>query len=188
MTKDILYDYDLFNRLVRVTLHTTDNGPLTTDTFHIYDGERWERGNAGDHLALVFDGNGDLTNRYLHGPAVDQILADEQLDSLTTPGDVHWPLSDNLGTVRDLAAYDDATGAKRRKGEKGEKDRHFFLAICVPVAKRRHALTTDASPWDTRRLVMQKSQRDGRCPLAGTEWEDGGMGREFLVGRWFGSG
>jgi RHS repeat-associated protein len=110
LTTDILYAYDLFNRLVRVTLHTTDNGPLTTDTFHIYDGERWERGNAGDHLALAFDGNGDLTNRCLHGPAVDQILADEQLDSLTTPGDVLWPLTDNLGTVRDLAAYDYATG------------------------------------------------------------------------------
>jgi hypothetical protein len=25
---------------------------------------------VGDHLALVFDGNGDLTNRYLHGSAV----------------------------------------------------------------------------------------------------------------------
>ncbi len=59
---------------------------------------------------MVFDGNGDLTNRYLYGPAVDQILADEQLDSLTAPGDVLWPLTDNLGTVRDLAGYDDATG------------------------------------------------------------------------------
>ncbi len=59
---------------------------------------------------MVFDGNGDLSNRYLYGPAVDQILADEQLDSLTTPGDVLWPLTDNLGTVRDLAAYDDSTG------------------------------------------------------------------------------
>ncbi|MCL4207885.1 MAG: hypothetical protein KJ000_35820, partial [Pirellulaceae bacterium] len=88
LTTDIVYAYDAFNRLVRVTLETTDNGPLTTDTFHVYDGERWERGNAGDHLALVFDGNGDLTNRYLYGPAVDQILADEQLDSLTTPGEV----------------------------------------------------------------------------------------------------
>jgi YD repeat-containing protein len=54
-------------------------------TYFIHDGERWERGNAGDHLALVFDGNGDLTNRYLHGPAVDQILADEQVDSADHP-------------------------------------------------------------------------------------------------------
>ncbi|TVS12224.1 MAG: hypothetical protein EA424_22850 [Planctomycetaceae bacterium] len=49
-------------------------------------------------------------------------------------------------------------------------------------------MATDASPWDTRRLVTQESQRDGRCPMAGTKREVGEMGREFLVGRWFGSG
>ena len=111
MTKDILYDYDVFNRLVGKTVaYGTDPADPEDVTYFVYDGERWERGNAGDHLALVFDGNGDLTNRYLYGPAVDQILADEQVDSLTAPGDVLWPLTDNLGTVRNLAAYDGATG------------------------------------------------------------------------------
>ncbi len=62
------------------------------------------------------------------------------------------------------------------------------MAICVSVAKRRHALATDASPWDTRRRIIQESQRDGRCPMAGTERENGGVGPEFLVGCWFGSG
>jgi RHS repeat-associated protein len=104
------YHYDVFNRLVGKSVAYTDPADPEDVTYFIHDGERWERGNAGDHLALVFDGNGDLTNRYLYGPAVDQILADEQLDSLTTPGEVLWPLTDNLGTVRDLAAYDDATG------------------------------------------------------------------------------
>jgi RHS repeat-associated protein len=105
------YHYDIFNRLVgKSVAYGTDPAEPEDVNYFIYDGERWERGNAGDHLALVFDGNGDLTNRYLHGPVVDQILADEQIDSLTTPGDVLWPLTDNLGTVRDLAAYDDATG------------------------------------------------------------------------------
>jgi hypothetical protein len=88
VTKDILYDYDVFNRLVGKTVaYDTDPAEPEDVTYFVYDGERRERGNAGDHLALVFDGNGDLTNRYLYGPAVDQILADEQLDSLTTPGD-----------------------------------------------------------------------------------------------------
>jgi RHS repeat-associated protein len=45
----------------------------------------------------------------LHGPVVDQILADEQIDSLLAPGDVLWPLTDNLGTIRDLATYNAAT-------------------------------------------------------------------------------
>ncbi len=105
------YAYDLFNRRVAKTVAIGANPADPEDvSYFIHDGERGERGNAGDHLVLVFDGHGDLTNRYLHGPAVDQILADEQVDSLTTPGEVLWPLTDNLGTVRDLAVYDDATG------------------------------------------------------------------------------
>jgi RHS repeat-associated protein len=39
---------------------------------------------------------GDLSNRYLWGPAVDQLFADEQ------DGEVLWALTDQLGTVRDL--------------------------------------------------------------------------------------
>lgn len=38
-----------------------------------------------------------LSHRYLHGPAVDMILADEKIE-----GGVLWPLTDHLGSVRDL--------------------------------------------------------------------------------------
>jgi RHS repeat-associated protein len=106
------YTYDFQNRRIAKSLSTL-NSPLST-TFYLYDGNRWERGNAGDHIALQFDGDGTLTNRYLYGPAVDQILADEQIDEvlgLTTPGEVLWPLTDNHGTVRDVAQFDDVTGA-----------------------------------------------------------------------------
>jgi len=73
----------------------------------------------------------NLTHRYLWGSAVDQLLADEQLSPLppgegqgegdqgeggenqavilTEPGNVVWALSDQLGTVRDLAVLDAAT-------------------------------------------------------------------------------
>ena len=55
--------------------------------------------------------NANLSHRYLWGPAVDQLLSDEQLTPLSsgqgynvsTPGTVVWPLTDNVGTVRDLA-------------------------------------------------------------------------------------
>jgi hypothetical protein len=30
------------------------------------------------HIALEFDGAGSLADRYLHGPDIDQVLADEQ--------------------------------------------------------------------------------------------------------------
>jgi RHS repeat-associated protein len=58
----------------------------------------------------------DLSHRYLWGPAVDQLLADEQLTpvvgggyDLTSPGNVVWTLADNENTVRDLATYSNGT-------------------------------------------------------------------------------
>ena len=42
-----------------------------------------------------------MTHRYLHGPAIDQIFADEDAS-----GDVLWALADNQRTVRDLVEYD----------------------------------------------------------------------------------
>ena len=61
---------------------------------------------------LQFDGEeaADLTNRYLWANAVDQILADEQVTTLSSAGDVYWPLTDHQGTVRQLAFYDAGSG------------------------------------------------------------------------------
>jgi RHS repeat-associated protein len=57
-----------------------------------------------------------LTNRYLWGAEVDQLLTDEQFTP-TTPGELPaaqgtlvWALGDHLNTVRDLAIYESATG------------------------------------------------------------------------------
>ena len=51
----------------------------------------------------------NLKHRYLWGDAVDEILADETVTSLGTAGSVIWPLTDNLGTARDLAKYNSGT-------------------------------------------------------------------------------
>jgi len=48
---------------------------------------------------------GHLRQRYLWGPAVDQILAEEAVDG-GTPDLVQWTLTDHLNTVRDIAKYD----------------------------------------------------------------------------------
>jgi RHS repeat-associated protein len=92
LTKRVEYEYDLFNR--RILKRVDDDGDTNFDWAQrfVYD---------GDSIVLVFDDASSLTNRYLHGPAVDQILADE--DSL---GEVLWPLADNLGTIRDLVDSD----------------------------------------------------------------------------------
>lgn len=66
-----------------------------------------------------------LTHRYLWGPAVDQILAEEthvkqgvSNPSWTQVGTVFWPLTDHLGTVRDLAqvyGYSASSGLPSRQ-------------------------------------------------------------------------
>ena len=100
VTKEIEYGYDLFGRRISKTIDWDGAGSGSAEEVHyVYD---------GDDILLAFDESGDLTNRYLHGPAVDQILADEQVTSLTSAGDVLWPLVDNLGSVRDIV---DSTGA-----------------------------------------------------------------------------
>jgi len=43
-----------------------------------------------------------LEHRYLYGPAVDQVLAQENVTDPATAGSVLWMLTDNEGTVRDL--------------------------------------------------------------------------------------
>jgi RHS repeat-associated protein len=116
--------YDAFNRLVGEMV-TQGDGSWTKTAF-AYD---------GNQIVLQFDGSGsplppgegqgeggpltiaNLSHRYLWGPAVDQLLADEKLQAasgggsnLTTPGAVSWALTDNEGTVKDLAVYNTSTG------------------------------------------------------------------------------
>ncbi len=104
-TQRVTYAYDPYNRLVTRTVDADGDGPAAaTVANYIHD---------GNQIVLEFDGSeaADLAHRYLWGPAVDQILADEQVASPGTPGGVLWPLADNLGTVRDLAQYDSQTDA-----------------------------------------------------------------------------
>jgi len=53
---------------------------------------------SNQNIALVFDGNGLLKNRYLFANGIDQIEADEKVSTGTTL----WALTDHLGSVRDV--------------------------------------------------------------------------------------
>jgi RHS repeat-associated protein len=130
-TQVVQHTYDYLNRWVARAVDSDGDGPLGfDDTYFIYDGapgnslSPWERvgvravGTEGlldavGQIVLQFDDNaqGDpqLTHRYLWGPAVDQILADEQVTDVVQEGNILWPLTDHLGTVRDLAEYDNVT-------------------------------------------------------------------------------
>jgi RHS repeat-associated protein len=110
ITQQVQYAYDYQNRLVSEVVN-----PGTADqqkTVYVYD---------ANQIVLEFDGTADatssdpplsaasLTHRYLWAQAADQLLADEQVSSLTQPGNVLGALTDNLGTVRDLAQYNPTT-------------------------------------------------------------------------------
>ncbi len=102
--KTVQYGYDALDQ--KVWKKVTDSTGTRTEAY-VYDGLRDERGSAGDQLILRFDGAGDLTNRYLHGPAVDQVLADEQITPTTN--NTLWSLTDHQNTVRDLVDFNTST-------------------------------------------------------------------------------
>jgi RHS repeat-associated protein len=100
------YVWDYRNRLASV-LFKDAGGVVTKTISYTYDGNNQRIGKNVDgaveryvidrnQIALVFDGAGVQTHRYLYGTQVDQVLADE------TSTRTLWALGDNQGTVKDL--------------------------------------------------------------------------------------
>jgi RHS repeat-associated protein len=95
-TQVVEYSYDAMNRRIASKVDKTPGDAVDgTITYFVYDGI--------DVFADLTDPDGSgpepsaVSMRYLHGPSVDQVLAQE-----STNGDVQWMLTDHLGTVRDL--------------------------------------------------------------------------------------
>jgi RHS repeat-associated protein len=101
------YVWDYRNRLTSVLFK--DAGGVVTKTIdYIYDGNNQRIGKRIDgaiteryvidrnQIALVFDGAGVQTHRYLYGTQIDQVLADE------TTSSTNWFLGDNQGSIRDV--------------------------------------------------------------------------------------
>lgn len=105
VTQVVGYTYDMFGDLIGRSLtvntytgsSTTPTTSTTTTARFVFD---------GNQMVLAFDGSGNLTDRILNGPSVDQVLADEHYSSPTasptTAGSTLWMLGDNAGTIRDI--------------------------------------------------------------------------------------
>jgi RHS repeat-associated protein len=86
------YKYDLYDRRISKVVDADGaGGGGSVTTRYVYEDEGITR------VVLQFDGASNLTHRYLHGPAIDQLLADEDSSNALL-----WSLPDHLGTVRDL--------------------------------------------------------------------------------------
>jgi RHS repeat-associated protein len=101
------YVWDYRNRLTSVVFKDA-SGVVTKTIEYTYDGDNQRIGQKlngvvteryvydRNQIALVFDGSGTQTHRYLYGTQIDQVLSDE------TPTSMAWALADRLGTVSDL--------------------------------------------------------------------------------------
>jgi RHS repeat-associated protein len=92
LLKHVHYTYDVFNRLIRKQVDDDGDQSYDRGASYVYD---------GDDTLFAFDETGSLTNRFLSGPVIDQVFADEN-----AVNDILWSLADNQGTIRDVAEYD----------------------------------------------------------------------------------
>ncbi len=90
-TQEVDYTYDVDNELVGRQVLDGSGAAVSAQRF-VYDGQQ---------IVLAFDGAGNLTDRMLWGPAVDQLLAQESVTNLSSVGAVDWALADNQNTIRD---------------------------------------------------------------------------------------
>jgi RHS repeat-associated protein len=111
-TQIVQYRYDPENRLVGENIDSNGDGQIDHQIRFAYD---------GNQIVLQFDKDGedtvtgdDLSHRYLwQANAVDQLMADERthLDNGSIATDeVLWALTNQQGSVNDLAKRDAATG------------------------------------------------------------------------------
>lgn len=100
LVQEVEFTYDVFGRRIGKSVDSDGAGPAVTQTTHFV----YER----DHVLMDFvdvDGTGTTHQpvqsvRYLFGPGVDQVLAQQ----IVATGETQWLLGDHLGTIRDVVA------------------------------------------------------------------------------------
>ena len=107
-TQTVTYTYDYLNRLVGETVVTGSGSTQTTvQTVYAYDGTNivleFQKTTTGGPASGSLQAT-DLAYRYLWGPAVDQVLAEENvaLDQSPDSAAVLWGLADLNGSIADI--------------------------------------------------------------------------------------
>ena len=91
----VAYTYDSLNRLVTRTEYVGAATTPSSNAFFAYDGYQ---------MVLKLGASGNVEGRTLWGNGTDQILTSEDAS-----GNVLWPLTDHLNTVREIVSYNAAT-------------------------------------------------------------------------------
>ncbi len=106
------YTWDYRNRLVKAQAGPTNSKTYQYDAFNrlISDGNKLWAYDEGINSVMEYAITGGPRQYYLWSDAVDDLLAAEQVAYSNQPGNILWPLSDHLGTIRDIADRSDSTG------------------------------------------------------------------------------
>jgi RHS repeat-associated protein len=110
--KRIEYHYDVFDHRIDKQVDMNGNvggwNPIITD--FVYDGNQvlFSRNGNPPPVGQTTPVLGQVNHRYLNGPLVDQVLADEKVTSQTIAGDARWALADHEQSVRRLEKSDGA--------------------------------------------------------------------------------
>ncbi len=97
ITQVIDYTYDVFGEMISRSITPYSGGSPGATTTEIF-----VRDTSTGNIVLQFDGSGNLTERYLWGPAVNQVLAQEAVSSPSSAGTVYWSLPDNQGSIANV--------------------------------------------------------------------------------------
>ena len=106
-TQVVDHVYDLHDRWIGKQVDADGDGDVDVAERYVYANGQIVYRFVDEDADDVAEGT-ELANRYLWGAAVDQLLAQEDVDDLLSADveDVLWALTDNLGTIRDLAHLD----------------------------------------------------------------------------------
>ncbi len=165
LCSQVAYGYDAFGQIVS---RTPAGG---TAEYFVNDGQ---------NVALVLNSGGQVFERELWGPGVDQILATEKVTPLSpgsvqSAGTVNWDLTDNQGTVRDVARVQrlDADDQRGRSPRLRLAWADLFaeqLRLSADVHVRRHVVRPDDWASISTRSLVRCRQRRLYQPGPGRLW------------------
>jgi RHS repeat-associated protein len=168
LDKRVEYTYDVFDQLIGKTVD--DDGDGNADRAEAYV---WDRGQI--LLDFVDDNAGNglddfvLARRYLHGPLVDQVLAQENVAAGPGNENVDWLLADHQGTVRDVVRWDDVA-------DEAELVEHYQYDTFGNLT----------AILDSAGMVISTDRADAvtRYQYTGRDW-DADSGLQYNRARWY---
>jgi len=193
VTQTVAYLYDAEGRWIGENI-ANGSGVVTHETRFVYNGSQIVLQFDADSPLPSGEGQGEgfamttanLSHRYLLGPGVDQLLSDEQLSPLppgegqgeggqdynvSAPGTVVWALTDNVGTVRDLAICDLTRGTTSVVDHMDYSSFGQLLSQMNPATGSAATVVCvfgfTGRPFDTKTGVQNNLNR----------WYDPGLGR-----------